>query len=227
MQSLIVIIAFTFLCFLSNVECKGETLKIVGEFGSTYKITERDAYDEILEKVKEKNLDKHFLSLKSKVIYHTVTAHNLGRASENRTYKLDLKFQLPFDIKDHTGKVLYPAGYTFNPLKYIKFPFILVFFDSLSEKEVDWLKKSGMLDRDDVILITTRGNVMDANNILGRTVYLADNVILNYFSVTKTPTVIYQEGEALILKEIGLYEGEVSNKKKNGKNHGRKQKSNK
>jgi len=180
-------------------------IKVVGKFGETYTILEKDAYDEIVEKVKEKGLDSHYLSLKSKVISHTVVANNLGRANEDRTYKLSLSFQLPFDIKDHKGKIIYPKGYTFNPLKYVRLPFTLVFFDATSEKEIKWLRESGILKRYDTILIITRGSVTDTSDMLGRTVYLADETILKYFSISKTPSIVYQEGEKLVLKEVGVY----------------------
>ena len=178
---------------------------IAGRYGTTYPISERDAYEEIMKKVKKANLAGRFLLLKKHVMEHAAVNNQLGRATRDRVFRISIKFQLPFDIKDHTGKIIYPQGYTFNPLEYVSFPFTLVFFDSTSEKELEWLKKSGLLDRHDTILITTRGSVFDASELTGRIVYLGDEKILRYFSVEKTPSIVYQDGKTMILREIGVY----------------------
>ena len=178
---------------------------IAGRYGTTYPISERDAYEEIMEKVKKANLSGRFLLLKKHVMEHAAVNNRLGRATRDRVFRISIKFQLPFDIKDHTGKIIYPQGYTFNPLEYVRFPFTLVFFDSTSEKELEWLKKSGLLERHDTILIITRGSVFNASELTGRIVYLGDERILRYFSVEKTPSIVYQDGETMILKEIGVY----------------------
>jgi len=180
-------------------------LVVTGKYGTTYPISERDAYEEIMERVKRANLAGRFLLLRKHIVEHTTVSNQLGRATRDRMYRLSIRFQLPFDIKDHNGRVIYPQGYTFNPLEYVRFPFTLVFFDSTSKKELEWLKKSGLLDRYDTILITTRGSVFDASKLTGRIVYLGDEKILRYFSIEKTPSIIYQDGETMILKEIGVY----------------------
>ena len=178
---------------------------IAGRYGTTYPISERDAYEEIMERVKKANLSGRFLLLKKHVMEHVAVNNQLGRATRDRVFRISIKFQLPFDIKDHTGKIIYPRGYTFNPLEYVSFPFTLVFFDSTSEKELEWLKKSGLLERHDTILIITRGSVFNASELTGRIVYLGDERILRYFSVEKTPSIVYQDGKTMILKEIGVY----------------------
>jgi len=194
--------------FLFTSHCPGrETAAVVvaGRYGTTYPISERDAYEEIMERVEKADLAGRFLLLKKHVMEHAAVNNQLGRATRDRVFRISIKFQLPFDIRDHTGKIIYPRGYTFNPLEYVSFPFTLVFFDSTSEKELEWLKKSGLLERHDTILITTRGSVFHASRLTGRVVYLGDERILKYFSVEKTPSIVYQDGETMILKEVGVY----------------------
>lgn len=205
MRTLIFLSIIMGFLFISYCPGKDTPVVVVGKYGTTYSISERDAYEEIIERVKRTNLAGRFLLLREHIMEHTSVNNQLGRATEDRVFRISIRFQLPFDIKDHTGKIIYPRGYTFNPLEYVNFPFTLVFFDSTSERELEWLKKSGLLERYDTILITTKGSVFDASKLTGRTVYLGDERILKYFSIEKTPSIVYQDGETMILKEIGVY----------------------
>jgi hypothetical protein len=54
---------------------------------------------------------------------------SLEPAKQNRTFKVHMSYTLEFDIPDGKGGVLYPKGYSFNPLDYVTYPGVLVVID--------------------------------------------------------------------------------------------------
>ena len=179
---------------------------VVGKFGSTYQIKERDAYEEILEKARTVNKN-YLVSLlkKSLMDKFEVSKVKVKKAEETTTRRHVLNYTLPFDIKDHNGRIIYPKGYSFNPLDYVKIPFVVVFFDGTSGKELEWLKKSGFLKRPDTMLVAVKGNIYDLNLQLKKTVYAGSKDMLGIFGVEKTPSYVYQESNYFIITEVGVY----------------------
>ena len=53
-------------------------------------------------------------------------------ARKERTFLVDMTYTLDRDIADEKGNVVYPKGYTFNPLDYITYPGTLVILDGNS-----------------------------------------------------------------------------------------------
>ena len=43
----------------------------------------------------------------------------LPRAKQNRTYYVDPSLTVPYDIKDHEGRIIHPAGTTVNPFDHM------------------------------------------------------------------------------------------------------------
>jgi len=179
---------------------------VVFKGGATYPVLEKDAYEEILERVKEKDLAGKFLELRKTLPQKLkVNVKGLKKATETTVRTVTLTYRLPFSITDAHGNIIYPEGYTFNPLDYVRFPYILVFFDPTSPVELRWLRESGYLSRWDTILVITRGNIRDTETLTGRTVYAGDEKLLSYFSVKKVPSVVYQNGDKLVVMEVGVY----------------------
>jgi len=55
-----------------------------------------------------------------------------------REYICTPQYTLPEAIRDKNGRVVYPKGYTFNPLEYMKIPFEICF---VTDKELDFLPR--------------------------------------------------------------------------------------
>lgn len=202
---------FTVLVFICVLFCRSvfssdyEKPKIVKN-GATYPILERDAYDELIERVERSNLSSRILALRNQIVEKmSVNVKKLQRAEKTEVRTVTPVYTLPFSIRDVNGNVIYPEGFTFNLLDYIKFPYVLVFFDATSSKELKWLRQSGYLSRWDVILIITKGNIRDAEFLTGRTVYAANDRLVDIFSVKRTPSVVYQNGNTLEVIEVGVH----------------------
>ena len=106
-------------------------------FGSTYNWKEMNALDEIkihAKKWLEKNdIEKLKEQIKERLIKRLseVSCSGFVHARESQTYYTTGNYTLPFDIPDprHPGKILYPKGFSFNPLDYVSLPGSLLIID--------------------------------------------------------------------------------------------------
>jgi conjugal transfer pilus assembly protein TraW len=70
----------------------------------------------------------------------------LPRAKKNRTYYVNPSLTVPYDIKDHEGRIIHPAGTIVNPLVHMMLSKQLLFFDGDDPVQVEWARS--MIDRD-------------------------------------------------------------------------------
>ena len=118
---------YLFLLLLIGNLLNGD-IKYVNTGGTTYKLVEKDITKVIKEyidnnKVKiEAKLNKERKKMQKKInIYKPQDLKIvLSPARNNKTFYPDPSYVLDMDIKDINGKIIYPKGYKFNPLNYIK-----------------------------------------------------------------------------------------------------------
>lgn len=208
---LVAISLFAFLSVFVAFTCNSAFSVEIFKSGATYPVLEKDAYEEILERVRSKNVEGKFSEIKKSLTQKLVAnVKGLKKSVEREVRTVTPFYRLPFSIRDDKGNVIYPEGYSFNPLDYVRFPYTIVFFDATSAREINWLKSSSYTGRWDVIFVITKGNVYDAELLIGRTVYAADEKIVEYFSIKRVPSVVYQDGNRFVVFEPGIY-GRVEN----------------
>jgi len=195
---LTVVLLFCCLTALSYAE-------VVGTFGNTYSITEQDAYEEIMQKVQKHNWQKEFARINRNIKNKTTVNFKLRHAKENKTFYVDPTYTLDFDITNEKGQIIYPKGYSFNPLQYMQFPYTLVFFDADSITEIQWIKSQNLASRWDVMFIATNGNSLKAESLLNRVVYVASKKMFDRFKIKATPSILYAQNNMLIVQEVGVY----------------------
>ncbi|MDI1473003.1 hypothetical protein QI155_10715 [Thermodesulfovibrio sp. 1176] len=196
-----ILIGFINVCFYVSV-CLAE---IIGTNGATYPIAESDAYEELMAKVKSTNWDRIVKDYKADIEKVTKVSFNLGRAKEDKTFYVNPTYTLQFDIMDENGRIIYPKGYSFNPLDYISFPYYLVFFDGNSVTEIAWMKKQEWFNNWNVMFILTKGDVIRAEKQLGRTVFVATPQMIEKFKISKTPSLVSTQNKQLVISEVGIY----------------------
>jgi hypothetical protein len=175
------------------------------EFGKTYDIAEPDAYEEILNAVKKIDFERYKKVLQERVRELTVVNEfNLSYAKETKTRYYEPRYELPFDIKDAEGRVIYPQGFTFNPLQYMSLYGTFVFFDAGNTLHLLFLRNGGYTKRLDVMFIAVKGDIMKAEKLLGVPVYKATKSILERFDVKRVPSIIRQNGKYLEITEVGI-----------------------
>ena len=106
--------------------------KDLGTFGAVYPIAEPDSLAELKEKAAKvdwkRHLDREKLTRKVRN-YKPSDLKRLPATARDRAFLSDLSYTLDVDIPDGKGGILYPKGYTFNPLDYIQMRRTIVVID--------------------------------------------------------------------------------------------------
>ncbi len=176
----------------------------IGTFGRTYPILEPDALKEFETRAAQVDWSKVFnKKTYEKAIenYHPDLVH-LPRTQKKATRLVNMTYTLPFDIPDGKGGILYPRGYTFNPLNYIKFSQTLVVINGNDPEQVKWFKHSRYADDYNVMLLLSEGAYYHLEHKLGQPVYYASTDIVRRFQLRSVPCIVRQNGKHMEVKEI-------------------------
>lgn len=168
--------------------------------GTTYNIVEPDLLLEIKQKAKQVDWQK----LQRNMRLTQEIAH-LPIAQENRSYYHTPITTLPFEVKDKQGKILYPKGFKFNPLKYTTLPNQLIVLGSPSHlKMVSNL--SPLVSSDDTLLVAN----MDARVFIkktGKRAFLLTKDAINRLGIKQVPAVISQQGDQFLIQVFAPTKG--------------------
>jgi conjugal transfer pilus assembly protein TraW len=177
--------------------------KVLGIVGAIYPIAERDALEEI--EARARAVDwRSVLGREKPESYRPPEAVRLPRARQERAFLVDLSWALPFDIPDGKGGILYPRGYSFNPLDYVSFGQTMVVLDGGDPVQVGWFRNSGFAREPEVLLLLTEGSFTTVSDQLKRHVYYADRRITERFRLAAVPSVIRRQGRLMEVREIAL-----------------------
>jgi len=176
--------------------------KVLGTFGNTYAISEPDFLEEIRERALRVDWEKEFEKLRERVVsFRPGGLVSLPRAVKDRTFTVDMTYELEFDITDASGNVIYPKGFRFNPLEYVYLRETLVVIDGDDPGQVKWFERKWN-DRPDVMLLLTGGSYYELSRKLLRPVYYASERIVKKFRLSHVPSVVRQAGNVMEVKEI-------------------------
>ena len=183
--------------------------KVLGTFGTTYRISERDALAEIEERARQVDWNKVLDKKKVENYQGPPDRGNLPRAKRNRSFLVDMTYTTEIDVPDGKGGILYPKGYTFNPLDYVTYPKTLVVIDGNDPEQVKWLASSEYDKRLDVTLLLTEGNFGTVSKKISRPLFYADRKIIERFKLKAVPSVIRQKGRLMEVTEVALPVGKA------------------
>jgi conjugal transfer pilus assembly protein TraW len=198
------IIALLLTCLFLSAPASAKNL---GVFGAVYDIAEKDVLKEIEEKARKVDVNRIITKsdLAKKVRNYSpedLRAMKLQPARKERTFYLDMTYTLDRDIADEKGNVIYPRGYTFNPLNYITYPGIIVILDGKSLSQVAWFKGSQYSKDLKAKLLITDGSYAELSNVLKRPVFYANRAIVEVFQIKAVPSVVRQNGTMMEVTEI-------------------------
>lgn len=183
--------------------------KVLGTFGTTYQISERDALSEIEERARQVDWNKVLDKKKVENYQGPPDRGNLPRAKRNRSFLVDMTYTTEIDVPDGKGGILYPKGYTFNPLDYVAYPKTLVVIDGSDPEQVKWLASSEYDKRLDVTLLLTEGNFGTVAKRISRPLFYADRKIIERLKLKAVPSVIRQKGRLMEVTEVALTFGKA------------------
>ena len=176
----------------------------LGEVGRTWPIAEEDALIEIQRRAVK--VDWRTVLDRRKVGRYQGPPNRvrLPRSGRDRTFPVDLTFTLDREITDGAGRVLYPQGYTFNPLEYVPFTRTLVVINGNDPAQVAWLAASEYRTRLDVMVLLTEGAYDKLERKLDRPLFYADLHLVERLRLSAVPAVVRQNGTVMEVREIDI-----------------------
>jgi len=176
---------------------------VLGTVGRTYPIAEKDAVSEL----EERALHMDWKLMYSRILpgnYRPEDLKDIPRALKPGSFLVDMTYTLDSDIPDGKGGVLYPAGFTFNPLDYVPFDKTLVVIDGTDKEQVSWFASSRYRKKPDVMLLITGGPAFSLQKQLKQPVFYSTRAIVQRFRITAVPSVIRRRGRLMEVVEICL-----------------------
>ena len=183
--------------------------KVIGTYGTTYRITERDALAEIEERARHVNWSKVLDKRKVENYQGPPDKASLPRAKRNRSFPVDMTYTTEIDVPDGKGGILYPKGYTFNPLDYVTYPKTLVVINGTDPDQVKWFAASEYDKRLDVTLLLSEGNFGTVSKRISRPLFYADRKIIERLKLKVVPSIIKQKGRLMEVTEVMLPGGKA------------------
>lgn len=164
--------------------------------GNTYPIAEPDLLEEVLQRraIVERKLRESMKNVRIKA--PDGWERKLPLASKSRTYRIEPKAVLDKDIPrvDQQGRVigiLYPKGYTFNPLPYLPAdPPVLIVFDATDQRQVRYVKETLLKQYPYRMLIIGRGDYSKTLEVFGESVYFLHPKLRETFNLTEGVSVV-------------------------------------
>lgn len=166
---------------------------LAGDLGQTYSIKEPDALIEIQEQSKKIDF-KNSLKVDSSTVSNSSIF--LPKAELNATRFHKRMYTSPFDVRSHDGTLIYPKGYTFNVLDYVKMPYRVIIFNN---DTLHWAKS--VSTKTDVLILADKG-IFKAQSQFTSPVYALDKKTIEALSIRFASTIISQVGNQLKIVEF-------------------------
>ena len=202
------ILTVAVLCLLMTSTAVARDL---GTFGTVYDIVEKDALKELEEKAKSvdfsKAVDRNALVKKARNFTpeDVKEMRMIGAARKDRTFLVDMTYTLERDIKDDKGNIVYPAGYTFNPLNFVSYPRTLVILNGKRPEHIRWFEESPYAKDIQVALLLTDGSYNELSRSLKRPVFYASTKLIEVFKIQAVPSVVRQSGAYMEVTEVRIH----------------------
>ena len=207
---IIAVIFFAFVCAAIIVgiirSAHGET-KVLGYYGKTYKIAEKNLLGVIKGRIKHVNWKA---VIKRSHIKRQVENYqpynievNLPTALHTKIFEPSMWYTLKFNIKSSTGQIIYPKGFRYKITDYITLPNVLVVINGDDKRQVRWFRHSKYFNNLSVMPLITKGNYYKLDKRFKIPVYYYMKSLQKRFKLQAVPSVIWQKGTVLYVKQYG------------------------
>ncbi len=180
----------------------------LGKFGRTWPVIEPDGIEEMKQAAGRVDWSRYFNKSAMEKAIHDYKPRgfiSLPKASRDRVRQVDISYSVEFDVIDpSSGEVLYPRGYTFNPLDYITLHKKIVVLDGSDQEQVEWFNKSGYAKDPMTVLLITGGVFYEVGEKVKRSVFFATDKIIRRLQVEHVPSVAYQNQRMIEVVEIDV-----------------------
>jgi conjugal transfer pilus assembly protein TraW len=223
---IVTVIFFAFIVALIIVnlvrEAHGETINL-GVYGKTYRFREKNLLSVIKNKAKHINWQEIIKKSHIKRQVENYQPYNqevsLPTALNTKVFEPSMYYTLKFNIKNSKGNIIYPKGFRYKITDYIFLNNFLIVINGDSKKQVEWFKHSKYRNNIAVMLMITKGDYYKLAKKLGIPVYFYMKALQKRFKLKAVPSVIWQKGTTIYVKQYGknaVYQS-LKNIKKNNK----------
>ena len=136
--------------------------------------------------------------------YQPANLQALPRAEKDTTTRVDLTHTLEQDLVDAQGTILYPAGFTFNPLQYVSLSGALVVIDGSDPEQVAWFKDSPYGANHRALLLLSGGLAATLRDELDRPVAYLTEDIAQRLQLRAVPSIVVERDNQLVIREVSL-----------------------
>ncbi|MDR3176937.1 MAG: hypothetical protein LBU06_10475 [Desulfovibrio sp.] len=178
--------------------------RVVGTEGNVYPIAEIELVSLIAAKAAKFDFERYEEDHKRQITDRIKTfrpadaVRDLPVARISAAYKIDPTYTLPYDLRDAQGEIVYPAGYTFNPLEVmakqglsLRLPYVII--NAERHEEMLWLeRKLAKSPKGTFHLLITNGYAYELSEKFGFPVYYLSEQVKERLVVKVTPTVVFQ-----------------------------------
>ena len=169
--------------------------------GPTSAVIETDLAEELRQRAVRVDVER----LRSaQARYQPANLQALPRAEKDTTTMVDLTHTLEEDVQDANGQVLYPAGFTFNPLQYVSLSGALVVIDGSDPEQVAWFKGSPYGANRRALLLLSGGLAAPLRDELRRPVAYLTKDIAQRLQLRAVPSVVVERDNQLEIREVSL-----------------------
>ncbi|MCW2338200.1 conjugal transfer pilus assembly protein TraW [Sphingobium sp. B2D3A] len=169
--------------------------------GRTWAIAEPDALSEIEAKVATLPKDMR-ANYGPRSKWSALKAASLPAATADRSRTVVPFYTLDFDLQLPDGRVLYPKGFTFNPLTYVKLPQRIIV---VHPRDLAWALRTSR--KSDFILLAAlgadNGDAIELSEKTGRVIYILEERVKERLGIVVAPVIVAQSGTSLVLTEYG------------------------
>ena len=164
--------------------------------GATYPIEERDALKEMQARAGQVNWKEVLSRDPSQWSALESVRLPIAKLAAERSYIP--YYTTEMDIPDKDGRIVYPKGFRFNPLQFMKMPWRVVVIGDRKE-EMEWART--MIKPGDMVL-TAGGDVRALTAKLKQPVFIFDPRMTQRLGVGTVPSIVEQRGTNLVIREF-------------------------
>ena len=182
-------------------------VKVLSPDGKTYHIAEKNLLGVIKGRIKHVNwkavIKRSHIKRQVENYQPYNTEVNLPTALHTKIFEPSMYYTLKFNIKSSTGQIIYPKGFRYKITDYITLPNVLVVINGDSKRQVEWFRHSKYFNNLSVMPLITKGNYYKLDKRFKIPVYYYMKSLQKRFKLQAVPSVIWQKGTVLYVKQYG------------------------
>lgn len=182
----------------------------LGVIGQTYSIEEEDFLDFIQHRIitmqnngEWNTLQNQFRNRVKSAVDRPKPVSRITNTTIKKSWVYDPTIVVPYDLKDHHGRVFAKKGSEFNPLTVVSLKNSLVFIDGDNPKQVAWAKACNLQQNGKIKIILINGSIQSLSKSFLKPIYFdQEGRLTTCFHIQHVPAFVMQDGIKLKITEV-------------------------